>query len=200
MTTTAKGSLSLLVIGVLVLTAYAVTRTGSSGPLLREHSTTISRAPVQDGTEIVSIGSALIGNRTSQEAVLLKVQPVPNAGGLEIVGIGVTPVPHTPGPSGVGTAHGFPPAVRPFDDVDGYRLAPGERVQVVFGVRLLEPHDQGGFPSMRITYRIGDRTYQDVFHNGVELEREDAGRSGRSPAAVNHAETAARRNPPSALR
>jgi hypothetical protein len=147
----AVAGIMLVAVGELSGQAYR-----GDGPLVQEQTWAIEfpLAPGQSGTWGVSLP-----RNTTSSAITIESVDLLNPAGLEIVGIGVND-PAVDG--GIGTAYGFPPAGATLAEPMGAVIPPNASadLQVLVGVRLVEPGKDGTIDALRVRYR----------HQGVRYE------------------------------
>jgi hypothetical protein len=150
-----------------VVTALLITRSGyeTGGPLASSRETSVT-THARPGTPI-TWGTVLPENPTATDIVIESIEPSAPASGLTILGIGVS----DPRRGAVGTAASYPPpGITPLD-VAGAVMTPrtgtSPFLQVVVGIRLDGPHEEGRIEGLRIRYVAGGRRFETVLHDAL---------------------------------
>jgi hypothetical protein len=168
----AIAGLLMVLLGASLLLSVGGSGPYDAGPLTRTHTPTMTGQLVDDRSAVVPVGTAHLRNEADTEILIEEIEPFPPSELLEVLGIGLLSVPDDPADAWlIGTSFGFPPNVPvATDDPSGYRLAPGEGVQVVLGLRLAGEADSGEFDGIEVRYRFAGRSLDARYYNGAALE------------------------------
>lgn len=168
--------LTLLVIGAAALLVCTRSDSPSAGGPLDSGGLGFS-LPLEVN-EVLSIGLTEIANLGDQAATIERVRLLGVTGPLELVGVRARPYPL--GDNGILAAEfGFPPPKFPAEPLSRSGVVPppkmfspdgepSEGVQLVIGIKMTAP-GIAAYRDVEVTYRVGKRSYTEVWNGAVHL-------------------------------